>query len=262
MDGRDLSAYKSHHDSIREEYKKQASGWEKMEVDPNLRWVVDLLDPSPDSEALDVAAGTGLLSRALSPRVRRVTASDITSEMLAGGRAAVEREGASNVTFEQAAAEDLPYPAASFDVVATRFSAHHFRSPGVVFEEMGRVCRPGGKILVADLVSPEDGTLAARYNELERLRDRTHTKALPPSELKKSVGDAGIKITGYHSCEIEMNLDDWMDATQTGATERRRITEAMNEEMEGSARTGLQPFRRGGKVMFLHTWGIVVGEKE
>lgn len=262
MAGEDPKRYKDQHASIRDEFRKQASGWGKMEVSPHLRWAMDLLDTRPHFDVLDVAAGTGLLSRALSARVKRVTASDITPEMLAEGRAAAEREGVSNVTFEQGAAEDLPYPAASFDAVVTRFSVHHFHDPKVVFEEMSRVLKSGGKILVVDIVSPEDEKLAARYNELERLRDHTHTRALPPGELRKSVEDAGVRVVGYHTREIESDLDVWMDGSRTGPAKRRLILEAMNAEMGGSSPTGFQPFLRDGRHMFVHTWGVVVGEKE
>lgn len=182
--------------------------------------------------------------------------------MLAEGRNAAEREGIANITFEQGAAEDLPYPLASFDAVVTRFSVHHFRRPEAVLEEMSRVCRPDGKVLIADLISSEEEQLAARYNELERLRDHTHTRALPPSELKRLVQDAGIKITGYRSREVESDLAAWLDGSDTGLEDRRRITEAMDKDLNSSIRTGFQPFVRGGKIMFVHTWGVVMGEKQ
>jgi hypothetical protein len=72
---------------------------------------------------------------------------------------------------------------------------------------MIRVCRPKRKALVADLISPEEKELAARYNELERLRDGTHTRALPPSGLEKLVVDAGVSVTGCHYVYGEEDLE-------------------------------------------------------
>jgi len=92
-------------------------------------------------------------------------------------------------------------------VVVTRFSVHHFRSPEVVLGETIRVCRPKGQVLVADLVSPADEELAARFNELERLSDGTHSKALSPSGLEKLVADAGVSVMGCHSVYGEEDLD-------------------------------------------------------
>jgi tRNA/tmRNA/rRNA uracil-C5-methylase (TrmA/RlmC/RlmD family) len=76
-----------------------------MEVPDYLKLAVASLDLGSDSEVLDVAAGTGLLFRAVSLRVGRVVALDITPEMLAEGRAAAGRKGITNVTFEQGVAD-------------------------------------------------------------------------------------------------------------------------------------------------------------
>ena len=199
MADNDLNAYKAQHDSIREEFKKQAASWGRNEISPHLRWVVDHLDLEPDFEVLDVAAGNGLLSRAIAPHVKRVVALDITPEMLAQGQSDAERQGITNISFDQGAAEALLYPISSFDMVVTRFSLHHFKSPDVVVREMCRVCSHGGKLVVIDIISSEDKDLAARYNHVERLRDSTHTHAHSPSGLKKVIAAAGVTICFFHS---------------------------------------------------------------
>jgi 2-polyprenyl-3-methyl-5-hydroxy-6-metoxy-1,4-benzoquinol methylase len=261
MANRDLIAYKDQHDSIRAEFKKQAAGWGKNEISPHLRWVVEHLDLQPDFEVLDVAAGTGLLSRAISPHVKRVVALDITPEMLAQGRSEANRQRITNISFEQGAAEDLSYPTASFDMVLTRFSVHHLKSPDVVIQEMCRVCRHEGKLVVIDLVSSEDKVLATRHNEVERLRDSSHTQALSPAGLKKVIENAGVKILNYYTREVENSVDDWLDFSQTEANKRRQILELMQRELEGDGETGMRPFFKDNKLMFMHTWGIVEGEK-
>jgi ubiquinone/menaquinone biosynthesis C-methylase UbiE len=261
MADRDLSAYKAQHDFIREEFKRQAASWGKNEISRHLQWVVDRLRLLPHVEVLDVAAGTGLLSRAISPRVKRVVALDITPEMLAQGQSEADRLGITNISFEQGAAEALPYPTASFDMVVTRFSVHHFKTPEVVIREMCRVCRHGGTLVVIDIVSSEDEELAVRHNNVERLRDSSHTQALSPSGLKKIMEDAGAKILNYYSREVENSVDDWLDFTHTEENRRRQILELMQRELEGGAESGMRPFLTEDKLMFMHTWGIVVGEK-
>lgn len=256
-----LDPYKKHHEAIREEYRKQAPGWATSEISPHLRWVVDNLDLRPHLTVLDVAAGTGLLGRAIAPRVGRVVASDITAEMLARGREEAGRDEVANIDFEHGVAEDLPYPAGSFDMVVTRFSVHHFLRPEAVLSELRRVCRPGGKVVVVDMTSPEDGGLAARYNDLERLRDRTHTRALSVRDLNKLVADAGLEVTDRYSREVEVHTNRWLDSAQVGARERGQILAAMNEELDEWGETGLRPFARDGELMFTHLWEMVVGEK-
>jgi ubiquinone/menaquinone biosynthesis C-methylase UbiE len=261
MADKDLSPYHAQHDSIREEFKKQADSWGKNEISSHLQWVVERLNLQPHFEVLDVAAGSALLSRAISPHVKQVIASDITPEMLAQGQSEANRKGMINISFEQGAAEDLPYPNAKFDMVVTRFSVHHFKNPDVVIREMCRVCRHGGNVVVIDIVSPEDKKVAARYNSVERIRDSSHTQALSPSGLKKIVEDAGIKILSYYSREVENSVDYWLDFSHAQENQRRQILELMQGELEGDVETGMRPFFKEDKLMFMHTWGIVIGEK-
>jgi ubiquinone/menaquinone biosynthesis C-methylase UbiE len=263
MTQNDLSAYQQQHETIRQEFKKQAANWGKSEsLSPHLQWVIERLTLQPHFEVLDVAAGTGLLGRALSPRVKMVTAVDITPEMLAEGRSEAERLGISNISFELGPAEDLPFPDSSFDMVVTRFSLHHFKSPEVALREMARVCRSGGSLVVIDIVAAEDEELAAHYNRVERLRDSSHTEALSPSRLQNLIQDAGIVITNYYSREVENSLDEWLDFAQAKAYARQEIVNLMQRELIGLGPTGMRPFINDDKIMFLHTWGIVVGEKK
>ena len=261
MATKDLTAYQEHHDAIRAEFKKQAANWARDEISPQLLWVVEHLRLQLDFAVLDVAAGSGLLSRAIAPYVKSVVALDITPEMLAQGRNEAGREGLTNIGFEQGTAEALPYAGNSFDMVVTRFSVHHFKSPDVVLGEMLRVCRVGGSLVVIDIVAPEDEGLAARYNQVERLRDSTHTQALSPGGLKKLIEETGVEIVNYYSLEVENSLDDWLDFTDTDVNRRWQITNLLQRELVGLGETGMRPFLSGDKIMFRHTWGIVVGEK-
>lgn len=261
MMNRSSNAYRDHHEAIRQEYKKQAPSWATKEISSDLLWVVDRLNLQPHYVVLDVAAGTSLLGRAISPHVSQVVASDITEEMLAQGREEAARDGTHNIRFEQGTAEDLPYPDASFDVVVTRFSVHHFIDPAAVVSEMGRVCRPEGKVVVVDMVAPQREKLALRYNDLERLRDRTHTQALTAPGLNQLVGDAGLDNIDHYSREVEVNASNWLGSAQVGPGEREQILAALNEDLEGSSKTGLRPFTRDGELMFRHMWEMVVAEK-
>lgn len=261
MVNRNLKAYRGHHEAIRQEYKKQAPSWATSEISPDLLWVVDHLNLPPYYTVLDVAAGTGLLGRAISPHVSQVVASDITEEMLVQGREEATRDGANNIRFEQGAAEDLPYLDCSFDMVVTRFSVHHFVDPAAVVSEMSRVCHPGGKVVVVDMVAPQNEKLAIRYNNLEQLRDRTHTRALTERELSQLVADAGLGSTDLYSREVVMNASYWLDFAQVEPGEREQIIAALDEDLEGSNETGLRPFARDGELMFRHVWEMVVAKK-
>jgi SAM-dependent methyltransferase len=107
--------------------------------------LVDALDIAAGARVLDVAAGTGNAAIPAAQRGARVTASDLTPELLDAGRRRAEVQG---VTLEwaEADAEHLPFGDASFDVVMSSigvmFAPHHQQAA----DELVRVCTPGGSI--------------------------------------------------------------------------------------------------------------------
>ena len=92
----------------------------------SLARLVELTEPKPHWRVLDVATGAGHTALAFAPHVAKVTATDITKEMLAETRKLAKARGLSNVKTLSAGAEDLPFPDASFDLVVCRLAAHHF----------------------------------------------------------------------------------------------------------------------------------------
>jgi ubiquinone/menaquinone biosynthesis C-methylase UbiE len=94
---------------------------------------------------LDVAAGTGNASLPAAERGARVTASDLTPELLEAGRARAEAEGL-ELEWAEADAERLPFADESFDVVMSSIGAMFAPHHQEVADELVRVCRPGGTI--------------------------------------------------------------------------------------------------------------------
>ena len=113
--------------------------------------------------------------------------------MLDFGRELAAKKGLANVTFKQGDVTTLPFPDGSFSVVVTRYTFHHFLDPLAVFKEMVRVCRRGGRIAVVDMYASEDDAKAAQWNRLELLRDPSHVRCLPLSELKALFGKVGLE---------------------------------------------------------------------
>jgi SAM-dependent methyltransferase len=99
----------------------------------------------PGQLVLDVAAGSGNVALPAALRGARVTASDLTPELLEAGRAEAEAAGL-DIAWEPADAEALPYAEAQFDVVTScvgvMFAPHHQAAA----DELIRVCRPGGTV--------------------------------------------------------------------------------------------------------------------
>jgi SAM-dependent methyltransferase len=254
-----------HGEVVKREFGKQASRFgdpgHTVASPVHLGWMVDNLDLQSHCTVLDVAAGTGLLGRAIAPYVKQVVAMDATPEMLREGRHQAARDGLANIVFEHGLAEALPYPTDTFDMVASRFAMHHFADPRAAMNQMVRVCRPGGTVAVIDLVAPDDTIVAEAYNRLERLRDPSHTRALSVEGLHGLLQEAGLDFVYTASRDVEVRVDRWCELTQPASDVRRAIVEELTRELDGLGTAGMRPFRRDNALMFVQTWVIIVGAK-
>lgn len=122
------------------------------------RWrarAADLAALSPGGKALDVATGTGDLAFELGRRVEpagEVIGTDFSEPMLERARSKAAARG--HVRFELANALELPYPDGSFDAATVGFGARNFSSLERGLEEMARVVRPGGRVVVLEITTP------------------------------------------------------------------------------------------------------------
>jgi demethylmenaquinone methyltransferase/2-methoxy-6-polyprenyl-1,4-benzoquinol methylase len=117
------------------------------------RWrrrAVDLARVGPGSRALDVATGTGDLAIELAARGASVIGLDFSERMLELARAK-----APAIEFVQGNALELPYPAASFDAVTVGFGARNFSDLERGLSELARVTRPGGRVVILEITSPQ-----------------------------------------------------------------------------------------------------------
>jgi SAM-dependent methyltransferase len=116
-------------------------------IGATLQIVGELLNEAADVRAtdrvLDVAAGSGNATLAAARRFATVTSTDYVPALLDRGRLRAEAEGFTNVTFEFADAEALPYPDASFDVVLSTFGVMFAPDHEQTARELMRVCKPG-----------------------------------------------------------------------------------------------------------------------
>jgi len=136
---------------------------------------------------LDVACGPGVVTAAIAPKAASVVAFDATEQMLEKARARCAKAGLRNVQFGCGDAENLPFEEAQFDGLITRLAVHHFANPQRAFDEMFRVLRPHGIAVIVDVVSSEDADESNLQNAIERLRDPSHVRMLPASELDACV---------------------------------------------------------------------------
>lgn len=135
-------------------FGKNAPQWEQLRAQWfgdrfHLEGLLALL--SPRWHVVDVGAGTGVMLPLLAPHVGRVIAVDASAAMLKGARKRVEEMGWSNVEIRHGSAEHLPLEDASMDVAVLTLVMIYTHRPQAALEEVHRVLKPGGTVLVMDM---------------------------------------------------------------------------------------------------------------
>jgi ubiquinone/menaquinone biosynthesis C-methylase UbiE len=254
----------AHRETTRREFSKQAQSFERpgsiFRDRDLLEWIGEHVPVSDTDVVLDVAGGSGRLGRYLAERAAFAVIADLTPEMLATGAASAAEEGARNVLFTEGDATHLPFPEAQFDVVVSRFAFHHLDDPADAAREMARVCRPGGLVAVIDMVA-EDDALAARRDELERLRDPSHTRALTPDELIGLMKDAGIAAELASARHRTLDAVRWIEQGQPAEDAAGEVLAALEDEAGGGGATGLEAARTDEAVVIRHLYVIAAGRR-
>jgi demethylmenaquinone methyltransferase/2-methoxy-6-polyprenyl-1,4-benzoquinol methylase len=129
-----------------------------MTVGMHHRWrarAVELAAVGPGSRALDVATGTGDMAVALRARGADVVGIDFSEPMLELARAK-----APNVHFQKGNALSLPFSDSQFDAVTVGFGARNFAELDTGLAELTRVTRPGGRVVVLEITTPQKAPLS------------------------------------------------------------------------------------------------------
>ncbi|MFC2027339.1 class I SAM-dependent methyltransferase [Chloroflexota bacterium] len=219
----------------------------------NLNNIIKMAKISEDDSVLDVATGTGFLAGALSEVAREVMATDLTLEMLYQTRPKTQ----SNTSFCLADVEKLPFHNDSFDVVTCRVALHHFTRPDEAFNEIRRVCRPNGRVVIMDIISSEDHACGDYHNVMERLRDSSHVKQYSYSEMEQMFKESGLKVVEAKMWEYAWGMEEWLEIASPAEANASEIRRMMYESVDGD-KSGLSVEVRDGVVYFTYMAAIVL----
>lgn len=224
------------------------------------RRFVDSIPFTANATALDVACGPGFLALLLAERLASVVGIDTTAAMVDRARHEAQARSLSNVRFQLGEAEALDFDDNTFDVVTCGFAFHHCVDPRPVLAEMVRVTRLGGWIGILDIVASEDPQQAALHNDLERMRDPSHTRALPLTEFTHLFRLAGLQDIATAAFPARRDLDEWLAITRTPADDAGRIRAALLAAMEQNA-AGLNVRWESEQLCFDHTFAWIIGAR-
>jgi ubiquinone/menaquinone biosynthesis C-methylase UbiE len=207
---------------------------------------------TPGAAVLDVGTGAGHLSFMLAPLARRVVALDPSAAMLATVRGAAAQRGLAQIETCEAVAAALPFAPASFELVCTRYSAHHWFDVARALAEMRRVVKPDGFILVIDLLADDHPLIDTHLQSIELLRDTSHVRDRSVSEWHSLLTQGGFAAIEYDTWSTRLEFSSWVQRMRTPealitairmlqTAAPSEVQRALNIEADGSftPRTGL-----------------------
>jgi ubiquinone/menaquinone biosynthesis C-methylase UbiE len=228
---------------------------------PELQRLVDIVRPRPHWTILDVATGGGHTALAFASFSARVVALDIALTMLQAAREFIRSNAAENLCFVSADAENLPFEDSSFDLVTCRIAPHHFPDCDSFVRECERVLNTGGRLLVQDLVLPEDQATARYVNAFEKLRDPSHNQACPESRWRAMFQASGLTVEHAEQVVKRHDFGVWT-ARQRCAPDVIQKLITMVKQAPDSVSDWLQPRDFGtAQASFVNHHLIIAGRK-
>jgi ubiquinone/menaquinone biosynthesis C-methylase UbiE len=246
-----------HNSRILDQFTRQAAPFSSAPAIRNqgtLHRIVEMAKAGPDDTVLDVACGPGLLVCAFARVVRHATGIDLTPAMLEQANETQRQQGLQNVSWQQGDVLPLPYSAGTFSIVSTRFAFHYFLDPLAVLEEMRRVCKPSGRIVVAD--SAPAAAKADAFNAMEKLRDPSHVRAWPLEEHYALFARAGLDTPRVETYRLEGELEDLLQRSFPNPGDSDRIRKIFEDSLLDDA-LDMATHRKDGKIFYSYPVAIL-----
>jgi ubiquinone/menaquinone biosynthesis C-methylase UbiE len=262
LDTQHMEPYdKEHNERILDQFTRQAEPFALApahSAEDSLRLLMTSVEVKPTDEVLDVACGPGIISCELASVARHVTGIDMVPAMLEQARKRQNEKGLNNVQWRLGDAEHLPYEDQSFSLVVTRYSFHHLLNPDLVLREMVRVCRSGGRVAVVD-VTPDEGKANA-YDDLEKLRDPSHTRALTLTQLKELGARHSLSLVKTANYRVDVAVDALLKDSFPPPGNAEKVRRMVREDI-GVNRLSMDAYQRDGELRFYFPTSIVVWTK-
>jgi SAM-dependent methyltransferase len=203
-----------HNSELARAFDHQASRFERAPVqsDPVALARLARFAAFPAGAAiLDAGCGPGLVCEALLNAGLRVMGVDLSAEMIRRARLrcgfAADRAKFSQVSVFDASIDAL----AKFDGAISRYVLHHVEEPLAFVRRQVDLIRPGGILVLCDHATDPDVRRAKHHENLEKARDRTHTRNLTGGQLVDLLAQCGLAAIELVEEAFTLDFDEWFD---------------------------------------------------
>ncbi len=254
-----------HNEVVRESFTTQAKAFAEnpwVTDEERIRRLVAAARLKGHERVLDIACGPGYIAEAFARGAKEAIGVDLTAAMLAIAEERTKQRGVNNVSFRIGDVQKLAFGEDEFDVVVCRLALHHMVNPENVVQEMTRVCKRDGTVLVEDIFGSEHPKRAAYQNRWEKLRDPSHVRVLPISEVLRIFRAAGMETDGLATYQdLLPEVDRWLATTKTPEKDANE-TKRLLQQDRAQDLSGTRPFLDSdGKLHFHARTAIYTGRK-
>ena len=211
----------------------------------------------PGNHVLEIGSGPGHVADMLVQAGAIVTGVDFSPKMVE-----VAQSKYPEITFRQADAEQLPFEASSFNSVVANFVVHHLARPEVVFREVNRVLKPGGRFAFAVWGAPEEqssiGAFFGAVTEHHDLGELPHGPLFGVTE--RSVFEPLLLQAALQDCQLSIHEVIWkvdsLDPVLKGFWDFGNMVALpveIQSKIKETTRENAQPYKRGGGYTFPHS---------
>ena len=146
---------------------------------------------------------------------KKVTAADLSADMLAVVAATAKSKGLTNVDTVETSAEKLPFDNGTFDFLGCRYSAHHWLNVEAGLREARRVLKAGSPAVFVDAYAPGKPLLDTHLQTVELLRDTSHVRNYSVSEWVNMLAHAGFSVSACRTWQLHLHFQTWIDRMAT-----------------------------------------------
>lgn len=256
-----MSDDSGHKASVRDEFTEQATSYASSSLltdSDKVKRLVEATNLPSDAQVLKVATGPGHIARGFATVCDTVVGINLTEAPLRIAEQKRQESDITNAHFMRGDAEILPFGSNTFDAVVSRLALHHLETPKIALQEMKRVCHPEGVVAVDDVMVSEHTKRGQYQNQFEQVRDPSHVRAFPLSELIELLTNCGLEITNVQTDTLVQNFDDWIDTAQTPNQKAAKAREMIERDARENL-SGTRPFYQEGELGFIQKTAIAVG---